>query len=255
LLAKIILNTHVWHYGFVLAMPAAILLIMVFVGLLPEMMPNSQGQAHRWQRLLVVVIIVDVAICWRYSMDNYAKKNFQIGSNGDTFLTYGPDIYPQSYAVAQLIAHLASSVPLQATFAVLPEGIMINYLTRRVNPTPYINCMPPELIIFGETSIVRAFQNQAPDFIILIHKDTQEYGADFFGKNPSYGKLIMDWISSHYTPVRQILAEPLKDHHFGIKVMQRKNSGFDNVKGPEWGSSIKGFPAASDYERFCNQGH
>ena len=40
----------------------------------------------------------------------------------------------------------------------------------------------------------------------------------------------MDWISLHYTPVRQILAEPLKDDHFGIKVMQRKNSGSDNIK-------------------------
>jgi hypothetical protein len=138
---------------------------------------------------------------------------------------------PKGYAVAQLLDYLSSSVPPQATLAVLPEGIMINYLTRRVNPTPYINCMPPELIIFGENSIVRAFQNQAPDFIILIHKDTREYGADFFGKNPSYGKLTMDWISSHYTPVRQILAEPLKDHHFGIKVMRRKNSGSDNIKG------------------------
>jgi hypothetical protein len=244
LLAKICLNAHVWHYGFVLAMPAAILLIMVFVGLLPKMMSNSQGQAHHWQRILVAVIIADMVLCWRLSMDNYAKKNFPIGSNGDVILAYDPNISLRGYAVAQLLAYLASSVPSQATLAVLPEGIMINYLTRHLNPTPYINCMPPELLIFGEKSIVCAFQNQAPDFIILIHKDTQEYGADFFGKNPSYGKLIMDWISSHYTPVWQILDEPLKDHHFGIKVMQRKNSGFDNVKGLEGGPIVKGFPRA-----------
>ena len=36
---------------------------------------------------------------------------------------------------------------------------MVNYLARRVNPTPYINFMPPELIMFGEENMVAAFRS------------------------------------------------------------------------------------------------
>jgi hypothetical protein len=230
LLGKIILNARIWQYGFALAMPAAILLVAVLVGVIPKQLRDGHGRAQWFRWFAVLIILLDVGFSWQLSHSNYSRKNLVVGDHGDAIITYGTQASPCGPAVAQLLRFIQSALPPDATFAVLPEGVMVNYLTRRSNPTPFSNFMPPELIIYGETSMVRAFKNQAPDFIILIHKDTKEYGEAFFGTNPSYGKALMDWISLHYTPVRQILAEPLKDDQFGIKVMQRKNADSANIK-------------------------
>ena len=97
---------------------------------------------------------------------------------------------------------------------------MLNYQARRVNSTGYINLMPPELQMFGEEEIVRSFAARPPDYVLLVHKNTDEYGIRFFGSN-GYGERIMQWVLDHYTPVRTLGAEPLCDDRFGVKVLQR----------------------------------
>jgi hypothetical protein len=255
LLAKIILHARIWQYGFALAMPAAIFLVAVMVGIIPELLQRRHGRGH-WFRLFAgLIIFLDVAISLKYSYSHYSKKDLVIGEHGDVIITYGAQASPRGPAVSQLIHFIHSVIPPDATFNVLPEGIMINYLTRHVASTRYINFMPTELIIYGETSILRAFKNQAADFIILVHKDTREFGLDFFGINPVYGKATMDWIRLHYTSVWQDLADPLQDDHFGIKVMQRKNTFSGNGTEPEsalsdW-ESLKSFA----YERLHIKGN
>lgn len=169
-----------------------------------------------------MVLMADVFILLYVSNYYYSRKDFQVGQFGDSIVTYGPQINPTGYAVAQLLKHTVSCLPANATLAVLPEGIMINYLSRRVNPSPYINLMPPEISIYGERAVLNSLKTSPPDFIILVHKDTSEYGKGLFGSDPSYGKQTMDWIIFHYAPVWHIFDEPLKDDHFGIKMMKWK---------------------------------
>ena len=117
---------------------------------------------------------------------------------------------------------MVKKLPTDATFAVLPEGVMLNYLARKVNPTKYTSFMVPEMRMFGEGNILSAFIDKRPDFIILVHKNTSEYGEDFFGRNVRYGKPIMDWVNQNYQTVVKIGDEPLKDDRFGIKVMKKR---------------------------------
>jgi hypothetical protein len=48
LLAKIILNARIMHYGFVLAMPASLILIMGLVGLVPQMLQKWFDRGTRF---------------------------------------------------------------------------------------------------------------------------------------------------------------------------------------------------------------
>ena len=96
---------------------------------------------------------------------------------------------------------------------------MLNYLTRRINPTPYVNFMPPELIIFGEDAILDSLQEKPPDLIAIVHKDTSEYGYRFFGRD--YGQSIMHWVRQDYRPLGVIGAPPLRDRRFGILLLER----------------------------------
>jgi hypothetical protein len=97
---------------------------------------------------------------------------------------------------------------------------MINYLSRRENSTPYVNLMVPEVLTFGESVIQRAFERAPPDYILLVHKDTIEYGVPYFGSDPRYGQAIMDWIGRHYTTVEVIGRTPLREGGQGIAILK-----------------------------------
>ncbi len=106
------------------------------------------------------------------------------------------------------------------TLAVLPEGAMINYLARRENPTPYINFMPLEVLVFGEGNILSAFERRPPDFVLLVHKDTSEYGPRFFGAD--YALRIGEWIHGGYEPVCAVGQPPLESDRFGMALLKRR---------------------------------
>jgi hypothetical protein len=127
--------------------------------------------------------------------------------------------------VTEVLDEISTRIGVNETFAVLPEGVMLNYLSRRVNPTPYINFMPPELTMFGEDHMVATFATHPPDYILLVHKDTSEYGGRFFGFD--YGKHLYSWIRTHYRDTRLFGAPPLQGSKFGILLL-RKNSASES---------------------------
>ena len=223
LLGKLMLNPRFYHYGFGLAMPGAIFLVVLLVWFLPSFVSMLRGRARLLRVLLVVFLAADLGYYLLLSNIAYSHKTYGVGAGPDFMLTYEPSIDPRGPMVTQLLRQMAQTFPPQASVALLPEGVMINYLSRRPNPMPYINFMPTELSIFGETSMLRAFQSHPPDFIILVEKDTSEYGVGPFGVDPGYGKMIMDWVGSHYETAWQAAGKPLTDHHFGISILKPQN--------------------------------
>ena len=143
-------------------------------------------------------------------------RDFTAGRGADAVRTdwsRGPE-------VARMLMDLEERLDSDQTFAALPEGVMLNYLSRRANPTPYVNFMPPELAIFGEQRMLDAFRAAPPDVILLVHKDALEYGTRYFGSD--YGRALYAWVKSHYRPVRLIGKPPFeRETTFGIRVLER----------------------------------
>jgi hypothetical protein len=216
LLGKMILNARVQHYGFALALPATLLAIAATVGLLPEAL-ERRGRAGWVLRTAALVLFAGwTAAQLRTTQGFLARKVVTVGRAGDAFHS---DIRGR-YVNEALEAFAALARP-GATLAVLPEGVMLNYLAESVNPTPYVNFMPPELLLFGEERILAAFQATPPDWILLVHKDTSEYGFPLFG--PDYGTRLASWIQAEYSAVRQFAQTPLTPGTvFGIQLLQRR---------------------------------
>ena len=85
--------------------------------------------------------------------------------------------------MGQTLNWIDANMPATATFAALPEGITLNYLARRPTTLPVINFMMTEEVVFGEDVMVSAFERQWTDYILLVHKDTSEFGFEAFGQN------------------------------------------------------------------------
>jgi hypothetical protein len=91
-------------------------------------------------------------------------------------------------------------LPPGATVATVPEGAMINYLARRVNPTGYINLMPPEVVMFGQRRILEAFERRPPNYVVrVLASDSSDAGFKSFELD--YGSEVHAWIMQHYRRV------------------------------------------------------
>ncbi len=213
LLAKMVLNVRIHHYGFVLAAPAAMLVIVTLVAWVPEWISQRGGCAWLFRGPVLAVLLVSVAAHVQRSDQWFETKSHAVGTGADRFSADA-----RGDAVNTMLTELDKRARAGATLAVLPEGVMLNYLARRTNPTPYTTFMPPEMIVFGEATMLAAFQADPPDFVILVHKDTSEYGPRFFGRD--YGEDLFNWIRENYRPASQVGAVPLQTDGFGLLLLE-----------------------------------
>ena len=213
---KMLLNSRLYHYGFVLAMPSMLVLVLALLDWIPAVIKRAGGQQIVFYAAALTVLIVIMTWHANLSGKRYGLKRVALGKGADAFLADS-----RGEAVKLAVNWLNRHTQQHDTLAVLPEGVMINYLTRRQNPTPIVNLMPPEMFMFGEDRILRAFQEAPPTYIALVHKDTSEYGFRFFGKD--YGQSIEKWLMQNYRPVQLIGAAPLRDNRFGILIAESRS--------------------------------
>ena len=152
----------------------------------------------------------------------YRDKTVALGTASDKMFAPIAKYNPAGEALQSALPWLEQHTPANATLAVLPEGIMVNYLSRRTNPTHFLVWNPVELAMFGSDNMTAAFERNAPDYIMLIHRDAAEYGAKFFGKQPEFGFELMEWIRKNYDEVYLVGQEPLRDFHFGISILKKR---------------------------------
>ena len=221
LLGKILLAPRLYQYGFALAMPATLLLVACCLRLIPDALRKLYGGGDLFRRFVLAALVADTLFFLMVSMKSYSQKSVLVGSRGDTIIAVEQQVEPRGSVVARAIPRIEALVPTNATFVVLPEGVMLNYLTRRTNPTPYINFMPPEMLIFGEARMLAAIQEHPPDFILLTLRSTGEFGVKSFGSDPSYGKQILDWVKTNYSLVEEVAAGPESKKPFDIKILKR----------------------------------
>ncbi len=233
LLIKIVLNARLVHYGFYLALPSVVLIVIMTVWLLPTLMERHKYGGIFFRNTMIATIIVISSHFLLISANIYANKGFSVGSGFDRIITFSPGfdriitfsprIYDSGLYFTQAKSWIESNVAPNESIIVLPEGVMLNYMTKRINPTIYTNLMIPELSIYGEPSILKELVKHSPAYFVLVHKDTSEYGVGYFGADPRYGMEIMTWINSHYTPVALFGNEPFKGDRFGIKILKRNS--------------------------------
>jgi hypothetical protein len=224
LLAKMGFHSRIWHYGFYLAMPAFVASVYILLWVLPQRLSQFGVHRDRFRGSLSLLMLVGFLRLAAQSNYIYEQKDFPIGSPGNHFITYPSKTEPATRVVAETLQWIEANVKPNETIAALPEGAMLNYLSRRSNSAPYMVFNPAETATFGETQMLAAYQASPPDYILLVHRDTSEFGVDFFGRKRGFGYEMMQWITNAYRPVHLIGDEPLKSHRFGIKILQRAGS-------------------------------
>lgn len=214
LLGRIGLNAAFYRYGFVLALPATVLLLVTLFHWIPARLAAAGADGEAFRAFSLAGWLVLIVAHLNGASVYLGAKDQVVSAGADAFLADS-----RATEVNEVLAELNLRMRPDETLVVLPEGVMLNYLARRENPTPFLNFMPPEFVAFGEDRMLAALAAYPPDYVALVHKDTTEYGFRFFGRD--YGERLLKWVESRYRAVRTFGAEPLQGEGFGISLLER----------------------------------
>jgi hypothetical protein len=215
LLGKILWNVRAVHYGFALSLPATLLVIngLVYAG---SRFADARGGSPQFVRAIwAALVLVGCYAHFRVDYAYFTKKDHVVSAGSDAFLA---DI--RGKMINDACDYLLEHTSPDTTVLAMPEGFLLNYLSRRVNPTIYHQFTPPNLIMYGEENILAELKKHPPDVIALVHVDNIEYDARFLGRD--YGKDIWAWVVTNYTPMKKSNGE---DALFGYPPFVNEKSG------------------------------
>ncbi len=219
LLLKILWNAHIYHYGFVLALPS-VMVCLAFV--LYEFPRRCELWIDPWVVRSCLGLGI-LSLCMGYaaiSLQLYVLKEFNVHSLTGSFVTYSSDVSWQGPCLQRAIDYLREHTLQDASVVVVPEGVIINFLSERRNPLKYFEFEPKLIEAIGEAVIVQAFQDKRPDYVVIVERDNTEHGARYFGQD--YAQDLYGWIMKNYTQVFQEGAMPLTGRGFGVVILQKK---------------------------------
>jgi hypothetical protein len=218
MLPRIVLHARAYHYGFVLAAPAALLVVAALLDWVPEALARRGAAGGVFRGAAAGALAVMAAFHLAESQSRMARKDFVVGTGGDAFHADARGPY-----VDAALAALDQAARPGDTLAVLPEGVMINYLRRLPSSIPYLTMLPSDEAKFGEDELLGALRRSPPALVALVHRDTSEFGAGYFGRD--YARETMRWVRAHYAPLVTIGDPPLQaETRFGIQVLRRRDA-------------------------------
>ena len=154
---------------------------------------------------------------WCITRNHYKLKNFQMKTDrGNIF--FRNDQKAMRYT--KIIDYLRKNTSHDDTLVVLPEGIGINFFSHRDNPTRYYAFIPPRIKLIGEEKIIDQFDKTNIDYILIVKRETPEYGFPYFGVD--YGKKIDLWIKHHYMLEKLFGPYPFTSPEFSGALYRKK---------------------------------
>jgi hypothetical protein len=99
---------------------------------------------------------------------------------------------------------------------------MLNYWLRRENSTRFNLFLPTEIEAFGEAAMLADLTQHPPDYVVLAHRLSDEFGVGAFGVDPRNGRALQRFVDAHYRRVAGFGPEPFRDQGFGTRILARE---------------------------------
>lgn len=191
LLLKILFFCRLAHYGFGLAAPALIVLVCCGWDWWPTYWKQRGYSVFMVRSGVAAILLVCVLSHLLQSTEMLRSRRVLLKGNEGTYY-----IDRRGHWINDLLDQLQTEVSPDESVLCLPEGVMLNVLAERKVSNRYLNFVPTDILMFGEEQMIDDLKLNAPDWIVLLQRDTSEYGAATFGED--YAQQILIWISDNY---------------------------------------------------------
>jgi hypothetical protein len=216
MLLKMILNNRFQQYGFVLGVMGTLVLVVALVDWIPAGL-EARGRRGWVFRAAAATFVAVLTVGLMGISGNCMKaKKAVVG--------FGPDVFvadERGPAMQDMAAYVAGTTEPGQTLTVLPEGAMLNFLTRRRSAVPFIAYTPPDEAMFGEDRMFAALQAGRPDYVAVLSRWTDNFGPARFGID--YDTRISAWLRDHYSAVHLSGGMPFAGSEFGILLLRRND--------------------------------
>lgn len=221
MLARMLLVPRMHHYGFFQALLAGTWACAFIVG----EWPRIAVRRARWQSVLSVAVSAMILICafklWQRSWSFYRLKIEPLGTKSDRIYGYGKGFHDVNLAWERARTFISANSDSNATLLVVPEGLMLNYWTRRKHPLWLLDLLPVSLNL-DRGPVVSNLESDAPDVVVFISRDLKEFGFKFYGDNEASGRAIIEWMKSRYKLEAAAGEYPFQEHGAGVWLLLRQ---------------------------------
>lgn len=216
LISRIILKTSSAHYGFYILVPGLITYYLFFYNIIPAVWQRFTKNGLYYLSISIFFILLIVNHFYIYR-PIYKNRTLRIETKRGS-INYLNNIIGIRYK--ELIDFLINNTHPGETLVVFPEGVDINFYTGLDNPIFHNTFLPFELAQDTiQDEIISLIDHARVDYIVIIQRDTTEYGPSSFGID--YGKELFSWIKENYEIVKTLGPTPFTTGEFGIAVMKK----------------------------------
>ena len=100
-----------------------------------------------------------------------------------------------------MIPYINANIKPDEKLLVLPEGCMLNYLTKRKSDNKLYYLIPPNVDVFSQNGIIERLRENMPEYIIVFSNYYVWYNTTTFANG--YGVEIQKFIEDNYNIVEK----------------------------------------------------
>lgn len=222
---KVILRVRITDYGFALTMPATLVVVAGLVYHVPRLVAKSAQSTTFIRALSIIMVAMFLVMEIGLVSDTYLIRNYLIATDKERIITneekFDPVLNIEGPVIDATLKKINETIKPNENFLVIPEGILLNYLTRRESPSPYTSFLLGDLAMHHEEKMVERLTRRLPDYVILIDRSVLEWGFKKFGVDT--GTKISAWVIKNYVPIYAIGNIPFQGSHFcnGVIIAKR----------------------------------
>lgn len=153
------------------------------------------------KKYLIPLCCVLVSIIYLYVKEDVYKFNLWKTDNFKISEKLYSDNNYFSKRYSELIPYINANIKPDEKLLVLPEGCMLNYLTKRKSDNKLYYLIPPNVDVFSQNGIIERLRENMPEYIIVFSNYYVWYNTTTFANG--YGVEIQKFIEDNYNIVEK----------------------------------------------------
>jgi len=214
---RVFLNATPHNYGFYLLSIGVICYYVFFFEIFYDFMVRFfKADGRIFKPLVAVFLVFLIMPDWGISSKLYAAKDLVVTTNRGPVICWRNG---ESALFWQAVDYLSKNTGKADTIVVFPEGASINFFADRDTPIKYYSFLPHDFKTIGESKIISDLAAARADYIVILSRDTSEYGFRAFGID--YAERTFAWIRENYGVIKQFGPIPYTTNEFGVTILKR----------------------------------
>ncbi len=160
---------------------------------------------------LAIYILIFATIFTSQNFKTYLSKPFEIETkNGKVFTEKEIGL-----STNQLIKYIDLYTKKTDKILILPEGLMINFLTQRNSDNTYYSLIPLYVETFNEEKIINDINKNKPDFIIFSNSNTKDYYFKYICEDYAFD--LCNYVAKNYR-IKELI-----DYNFRYLIYEKQH--------------------------------